>query len=80
MFFHPESEQVLQTVLILRQKGLSIPKITHQLAREYKSPSSYSDAKRAVGWESDHVIECLKELRIRKLLEPGGIKKYLETK
>ena len=80
MIIHPEAEDILKTVLELRQRGLSIPRITHELARRYRSPSSFSDAKRAVGWESDHTIYCLQELRDRGLLEPGGIKKYLKVK
>jgi hypothetical protein len=80
MISHPEAEEILQRVLILRQKGLAIPKITHELARQYKAPSYYSQVKRVVGWESDHVIDCIKELRKRGLLEPGGIKKYLVVK
>lgn len=80
MIPHPKAEEILQTVLNLRQQGLSIPKITHELARQYKAPSYYSQVKRVVGWESDHVIDCIKELRKRGLLEPGGIKKYLVVK
>jgi hypothetical protein len=80
MRHHPKAEEILQTVLKLRLKGLSIPKITHELARQYKAPSYYSDVKRVVGWESDHTIYCLQELRDRGLLEPGGIKKYLKVK
>jgi len=80
MISHPEAEEILQIVLILRQIGLTIPKITHQLARQYKAPSYYSDVKRVVGWESDHVIDCIKELRKRGLLEPGWIKEYLIVK
>jgi hypothetical protein len=80
MISHPEAEEILKSVLELRLKGLSIPKITHQLARQYKAPSSFSGVKRVVGWESDHVIDCIKELRERGLLEPGGIKEYLIVK
>lgn len=80
MIIHPEAEEILKTVLELRQIGLSIPRITHELARQYKAPSYYSQVKRVVGWESDHVIDCIKELRKRELLEDGWIKNYLKVK
>lgn len=78
MLVHPQHEEILKTVLKLRQQGLSIPRICHQLAREYRSPSSFSTVRRVVGWESDHVIYCLQELREKGLLGEEGIKKYLD--
>lgn len=77
MIIHPQAEEILQRVLELRRQGLSIPKICNQLAREFSSPSTFSNCKRVVGWESDHVIYCIQELRKRGLLEESGIKKYL---
>ena len=57
---HPQLEDILITVREMKLSGRTVPKIAHELSRNFKPPDPHAHA-----WDERYVFQCFEILRKR---------------
>ncbi len=55
---HPQLEDILITVKRMKLAGRTVPKICHELSRNFKPPDPHAHA-----WDARYVFQCFEILR-----------------
>jgi hypothetical protein len=58
MISHAQISEICEEVRLLKLQGLTIPQISHRLARQYTPPENQKG-----NWQSNHVIQIFDYLR-----------------